>query len=94
VSRWEMELIWHEVRLVKLEAGFIRFRGMVRVRLLPCRSCWLVTGIREWWKRFGAIRRVSLNGSLNKTRALKVISVLLIYRNLEKAFQRSRGLRK
>lgn len=57
--------MWHVGQLVKLEAGPSRLSRMVRVRLLPRRSYCLVTGIKEWWKRFDGIRRASLFGLLN-----------------------------
>lgn len=84
-----MALSWREGPLVRSQVGFIRLGGTVRVRLLKWRSCWLVTGIRGSWKRFGGIRKVSSIGSLNRTRTQDFIFVLLICRNSRKAFRRN-----
>ena len=78
--------------MVKWEVGSTPLVGMARVRLRRCKSCWLITGTREWWKRSGAIRKASLNGLLNGTRTHSRMSVQLVYRNIGKLSAEAEGL--
>ena len=45
---------------MNLEVGYTPLRGMVPVRLPPCRRFWLVIEKTEWWKILRGIQRMNL----------------------------------